>query len=88
MVDRTHPFTSGDGSVRQYVLVLDEEKCPECNPHGMRDNGVYGVLSHTNGTTTLECLNCAHSANRDANEIEFRYPEVVAAAAAVKMKEV
>lgn len=81
MVQRTHKFTAGDGSVREYLVVLDDEHCPTCNPMGMRENGVMGVLSHVDGTTVLECLNCAHTTYRDAKEIDFLYPQVTKAAA-------
>ena len=73
---RNHKFTAGDGSVRHYYTVLEEEHCPVCNPHGMRENGVLGVISHDQQATVLECLNCAHTVTMDARLINHKYPQV------------
>lgn len=84
---RTHQFTAGDGTVRAYYAILEKETCPVCNPRETRENGVFGVISHNDTTTVLECLNCAHTESRDAGLIDHMYPHVRKAVAQAKLEE-
>lgn len=70
---RTHPFTKGDGTVREYLWISDKP-CHVCNPYGQLEGRVLGVLSDLEGTLVTECLNCAEEDRHRSNDFKFLHP--------------
>lgn len=70
---RSHPFVKGDGSTREYLWVT-RQACTACNPYGMDEGRVLGVISDSEETLVAECLNCAEESYYRSSDFRHTNP--------------